>query len=110
MKFTHTNNQFYRKGIGPVPKSWIDYGLGHKESILKVLKDKIKVWDADAAGYSTVDFVFEDGKSFRLEYSWWCNEFPENEDDPWILDEYDIKEIDISQANAIGKTSGRDWI
>ena len=114
MKFTTTYNTGYRTGIGPVPKSWIDYGLDHDKSINQYFEKKIQIYDADTCGDETHDFVFEDGKAFRLEYSWYLNEYKEvdsyGEELPWVIDEYYIEEISIDDANVPEKKPGRDWL
>jgi len=114
MKFTTTNNNTYRAGIGTVPKSWIDYNLNHVESIDKYFYDKVQIYDADTCGDETHDFVFEDGKAFRLSYSWYLNASGEMDDDgeelPWVIDERDVQEIDIADANVPDKKVGRDWL
>lgn len=113
MKFTHTENTSYRKGIGSVPKPWIDYDKNHKKTIEQYLEDHVKVWDADFCGDITVDFLFEDGKTYRLEYSWYCNEHGEEDEygeKPWIIDEYYIEEIALDAAKVPEKKIGRDWI
>lgn len=113
MKFTHTNNTTYRKGTGSVPKAWIDYGIdNHKKNVLKYFEDRVRVSDADICGDEKIDFVFDDGKAYRLEYSWWCNIHEEQDDygdKPWIIDNYDIEEISIDDANVPTKKE-RDWI
>jgi len=112
MKFTHTDNAKYRVGIGYVPKPWVDYGKSHKDSIMGYFEDKVRVWDADICGDVKIDFVFEDGKAYRLDYSWWCNEFGEEDEygeKPWIMDEYFIEEISIDDADVKEKRE-RDWL
>lgn len=114
MKFTTTYNTGYRTGIGPVPKSWIDYNLDHDKSMNQYFRNKIQIYDADTCGNQTHDFVFEDGKAFRLEYSWYLNQYREvNEDGdelPWVIDEYEIEEISIDDAKVPEKKIGRDWL
>lgn len=114
MKFTTTNNTIYRAGIGSVPKSWIDYNLDHIESIDKYFQDKVRIYDADTCGDETHDFVFEDGKAFRLEYSWYLNAGGEVDDDgeelPWVIYESRIIPIAIADANVLDKKVGRDWL
>lgn len=113
MKFTHTDNQSYRVGIGYVPRSWIDYGKDHMDSILQYLWDHVKVFDADMCGDTTVDFVFEDGKAYRLEYSWWIDNYQtldEYGEGSWIGDDWEIEEISIDDAHVPEKQIGRDWI
>jgi hypothetical protein len=112
MFFTHTQNTRYRKGQGAIPNPWIDYGMGYQESIKKYFEKNVRVYDADTCGDITIDFLFEDGKSFRLNYSWWCNiqgEKDEYGDITWIQDEYTIEEIDPNTAN-VPNRKNRDWI
>lgn len=113
MKFTVTGNHTYRGGIR-IPKPWIDYNTDHEKSIIKYYEDNIRIWDADTAGWSDHDFVFEDGKSYRLGYSWYLNESREvdetGEELPWVIDEYDIREISIEKADVPEKKIGRDWL
>lgn len=113
MKFTHTNNTYYRVGLGYTPKSWIDYDKPHKETIKKHLEDRVRVWDADICGDITIDFLFEDGKAYKLEYSWYCNEYGEEDEygeTPWIIDKYYIEEISADEAKVPDKKVGRDWL
>ena len=119
MKFTTTKNTFYRGGIGNIPKPWIKYSDFEKyedycdvytNSIKKYFYDSIKLWDWDVCGNQTHDFVFEDGKSFRLEYSWWSEWYHEDEDQSGLKDEYYIEEISIDEANVPEKKIGRDWL
>jgi hypothetical protein len=112
MKFTTSENNRWIKGVGEVPKEWIDYGLDHQESMERYFQDHIVVHYADSAGYEIVDFLFEDGKAFRLEYEWSLNVFEEKDvwgDEPWILDYKWIEDIDPSKANILSKTP-RDWL
>ena len=111
MKFTTTDNYTYRAGIGNVPKSWIDYGLeDHKDSIWKYFYDKIKLWDWDECGSETHDFVFDDGKAFRLEYSWWSEWYHDDDEENGLKDETFIEEISIDDAKVPDKNIGRDWL
>lgn len=113
MKFTTTENTTYRFGIGKIPKPWIESCKDctdiYKDTIVEYYYDNIRHWDFDFAGYETHDFVFEDGKAFRLEYSWWRDDYAE-EDESCLKDEYYITEINIEEADVPEKKMGRDWI
>lgn len=110
MKFTTTTNTTYRKGIGSVPRSWIEYpGKNHADSIYVYFDKNIKMWDWDVCGNETHDFLFDDGKAFRLEYSWWTDEWA-GEDEERMKDEVHVEEISIEEANVPEKKPGRDWL
>lgn len=110
MKFTTTNNRTYRRGIGNIPKPWIEYtGKNHIDSVYEYFDEKLKHWDFDIAGDETHDFVFEDGKAFRLEYSWWRDDWA-GEDEDCLKDKVHVEEISIDDANVPEKKPGRDWI
>lgn len=109
MRFTTTENTRYRTGIGSVPKSWIDYEKGYLDSINQYFYKHIKLWDWDVCGNETHDFVFEDGKSYRLEYSWWSEWDHDNEEENGLKDEFYIEEISLEQANVPSKVC-RDWL
>ena len=95
MKFTTTNNWTYRRGIGNVPMSWIEYpDKNHIDSIYEYFDYNIRIWDWDVCGDETHDFVFEDGKAFRLEYSWWTDMWAE-EDESRMKDEVWVEEISL---------------
>jgi hypothetical protein len=111
MKFTTTNNHTYRAGIGNVPKSWIDYGYAnHKESVWKYFNKNIKLWDWDEGGSETHDFVFEDGKAYRLEYSWWSEWYHKDDEENGLKDEVYIEVIALEDAKVPDKNVGRDWL
>lgn len=111
MKFTTTKNTIYRAGIGKIPKAWIEYpDKDHKNSVKQYFYGKIKLWDWDICGDETHDFVFEDGKAFRLGYSWWSEWFHEDEEENGLKDEYYIEEISIDEADVPEKKIGRDWL
>jgi hypothetical protein len=118
MKFTTTKNKSYRHKIGYVPKPWIEYTFKpyeeyediYKSSIIKYFYDNIKLYDWDICGDETHDFVFEDGKAFRLEYSWWSEWYHEDDEKNGLKDEYDITEISIEEATVPEKKVGRNWI
>ena len=110
MKFTTTENKTYRFGIGYVPKSWINYDLDYNDSILKYFRENIKIYDACNAGYETHDFVFEDGKAFRLEYEWHLNFYNRKEDEDYFIDNIFIEEISLEEADVPEKKCERDWI
>lgn len=119
MKFTTTENVTYRAGIGHIPKKWIEYDKFkkhedlediYKSSIRKYFYENIKSYDWDNAGDETHDFVFEDGKSFRLKYHWWSEWYHEDDEKNGLYDEYEITEITIDEANVPEKKVIRDWI
>ena len=115
MRFTHSQNTLWRLGVGAVPRAWVDYGLGHQESIIRYLNEKIRIWDADTAGDVECDFLFEDGQAFRLRYEWSLNVFGEvdpgtGEECPWVMDDYYIEPIDAEQAQVPDRVPGRIWI
>lgn len=95
--------------LGYVTKPWIDYGLNHEESIDKYFHSNIQIYDFDTGGDETHDFLFEDGKAFRLEYTWW-SEWQHDDDDyngPRFyryLDEISPDEADVPDKKQ------RDWI
>lgn len=110
MKFTTTDNACWRPGVGKFPKSWIEYpGKDHTESIYEYFYNNVKYWDFDVCGNETHDFVFEDGKAFRLEYSWWRDDWA-SEDESSLKDEVYIEEISIDDAIVPEKKIGRDWL
>jgi hypothetical protein len=115
MKFTTSMNITYRYNVGQMPKPWIDYDLDHLSSIEKYFEKNIEVYDADNAGDETCDFVFSDGKAFRLEYSWYLNVYREIDDEtgeeyPWVIGEHTVKDITLDEANVLGKKAERDWL
>ena len=109
MKFTTSTNKTWRSSVGYIPKNWIDYGLDHEKSIQKYLDTQIRVYDADMCGDEVVEFVFEDGKSFKLEYSWWIDEFNEDPELRGLQDAVYIDEIEINKLKEVD-TKERDWI
>lgn len=110
MKFTTTYNTVYRAGIGDIPKAWIEYpDKNHIDSVYEYFDRKIQKWDWDVAGDETHDFVFEDGKAFRLEYSWWTDIWA-GEDEDRMKNEVNVEEISIDEANVREKKIGRDWL
>jgi hypothetical protein len=118
MKFTTTENKTYRIGIGEIPKPWIEYKLKeyeepdtiYKNAILTYFRNNIRLYDFDQAGDETHDFVFEDGKAFCLEYSWWSEWHHEDEEQNGIRDKYYIEEIALEDAQVPEKTMRRDWL
>lgn len=111
MKFTTTENIAYRMGIGYVPKNWIECeGKDYEDSIRKYFNDHIRIWDWDCAFDETHDFVFEDGKAFRLEYSGWSEWHHEDDEENGLKQTYYIEEISIDEAKVPEKTIGRDWL
>ena len=124
MKFTTTKNRKWRKGVGEYPAPWIEYkefdvtGYGSWEyieddvyhnSIVKFYYSNIVHWDFDVCGNEIHDFLFEDGKAFRLEYSWWAEYHHENDDENGLKSEYYITEITKDEANVPNRTI-RDWL
>lgn len=110
-RFNTTENTTYRSGIGYVPKPWIEsQEEDHTSAIRKYFYDNIKIWDWDACGDETHDFVFDDGRAFRLEYSWWSEWHHEDEDENGLKDSYYITEISINDATVPEKNPSRDWI
>lgn len=111
MKFTTTKNAIYRAGIGKIPKPWIEYKRKNNvESIHKYFYDNIKRWDWDVCGTEIHDFVFENGKAYRIEYSWWSEWYHKNDDDNGLKDVWYLQEISIDKANVPEKKIGRDWL
>ena len=109
MKFTTTYNVTNRYPIGDVPKPWIDYGKDHMDSIRHYFYREIKLYDWDVCGEETHDFLFEDGKAFRLEYSWWSEWYHDDDEENGLKDEYYIEEIDPETAKLPSKME-RDWL
>jgi hypothetical protein len=110
MKFTTTYNTRYRAGVGDIPKPWIEHqNVDHLEIIDTYFDRKIKHWDFDVCGDETHDFVFEDGKAFRLKYEWWRDDWAE-EDEDCLKHELYIEEISLEEANVPEKKIGRDWL
>jgi hypothetical protein len=111
MKFTTTENTTYRAGIGKIPKAWIEYPeKGHKDSIWQYFHDNIRLWDYDEGGSETHDFVFEDGKAFRLEYEYWSEWYHADDDKNGLKHDVFITEISIDEADVPEKRIGRDWL
>lgn len=110
MKFTTTMNTGYRKGVGTVPRSWIEYpDKNYLDSVYAYFDKNIQRWDWDVCGDETHDFVFEDGKAFRLEYTWWTDMWA-GEDEDRMKNEVHVEEISIDDANVPEKKPGRDWL
>lgn len=105
MKYTTTDNDVYTVGVGRTPKSWIEVDQSNHENVIwNHFYDNIKHYDFDTCGTETHDFVFDDGKAFRLEYGWW----KDFEDVACSLksEEY-IEEISFEEANVPSKKSER---
>lgn len=98
MKFTTTENYSYRSPGMHVPKPWIDYGLDVEKSIRRYWDREIKILDADTAGYTETDFLFDNGKCYRLYYEWYLN-FDHGEDESFIQDTYYIERINVKDAD-----------
>lgn len=97
MRFTFSENYTQDK----MPKPWVDYGSDFDElkTINKFFYDYVKVYDADNAGDEFVDFVFDNGKAFRLEYEWYIEYNPD-----WnLVDRMNIREIRLTEANVPSK-------
>lgn len=110
MKFTTTYHTTFRTGIGRVPKSWIECkSKTHEDCIVRYFYQNIKLYDWDTCGDETYDFLFDDGRAFRLEYSWWSEWHHEDEELIGLRDEYYINEIASSEAN-VPTEKARDWI
>ena len=109
MKFTTTYNVTNRPSIGAIPKPWIDYDKDHMDSIYEYFYREIKLYDWDECGNETHDFLFEDGKAFRLEYSWWSEWYHDDDEQNGLKDEYFIEEIDPEKAKLPSKIE-RDWL
>lgn len=104
--YTHTNNTGWNRYIGRAPLPWlVSEETNHKKVIDEFFQDKIRVWDADICGEETIDFLFDDGKAFRLEYSWWI----EPNSDDWLHDHVEVHEIDAKEANVPTKIN-RDFL
>ena len=118
MKFTTTTNTTYRRGIGNIPKAWIEYtdrnyedqGDLYQNSISNYFYAHIRHWDYDSGGSETHDFVFEDGKAFRLVYDYWSEWCHKDDDENGLKFEFYIEEIAIEEANVPEKKPGRDWL
>lgn len=111
MKFTTTENTTFRPGIGKIPKAWIEYpDMDHDGSIREYFWKHVKCWDWDNCFDEEHDFVFEDGKAFRLFYSGWAEWYHENDDENGLKDEWYIEEISIDDAKVPEKKIGRDWL
>ena len=113
MNFTTSKNKDYRNGTY-VPRPWLDYNKPHFESIKQYFEEKMQVWDADNAGSDECDFLFEDGKAFRLYYSWYLNIYGEVDDEtgeelPWVIGDSELEEISAEEAKTLDKKE-RDWI
>jgi hypothetical protein len=80
--------------------------LSHEDSIWEYFREHIKIWDFDNSDDEIHDFVFEDGKAYRLEYSYWREYDTEDRESRSSVRLY---EITLEEANVIGKV-WRDWI
>ena len=112
LKYTHTGNRRYDQAGGYIPKNWIETHKSELDTINSYFEARIKVYDADICGDQTHDFLFSNGKAYRLEYSWYCNTAEEKDDwgeVPWIIDEVHVAEITKAKANVPDK-SNRDWL
>lgn len=111
MKFTTTDNTFYRGGIGNIPKPWIEYSCkDYLDSVYKHFYDHIKHYDYDSGDDEIHDFVFEDGKAFRLVYDYWSEWYHEDDDENGLKYDIRIEEISIEEANVPEKKIERDWL
>jgi hypothetical protein len=110
MKFTTTNNTEYRKNIGQVPRPWISYqGTDHEACVYNYFDRNIRLFDFDICGDETHDFLFDDGRAFRLEYSWWAEWFHDDIEQNGLKEEYFIEEISPDQAN-VPTQKDRNWL
>ena len=95
MRF-HCSDFYDYKGV---PRPWIDYDLSPNGSMTKYFNDIMRIWDADICGDVEVDFVFDNGEAYSLEYSWWIDYDPE-----WDLkSDLSINAIDIDDAKCMKK-------
>lgn len=110
MKFTTTYNTAHRMGIGEIPKSWIEcVSETHEDCIRKYFVRNIKLYDFDICGDETHDFLFDDRKAFRLEYSWWSEWYHDDVEENGLKDEVTIEEISSSDAK-VPTEKLRDWL
>ena len=111
MKYTTTDNHTFRAGIGYVPKPWIECNsdISYENIVYNHFSKHIRAYDADECGNETHDFLFSDGKAFRLEYSWWIDWHNEDPELNGFQDEYTITPISPNEANVPTKTE-RDYI
>ena len=111
MKFNTTENTTYRGNIGYVPKPWIECDSeDHETCIRRYFIQNIKVWDFDECGCETHDFVFDTGRAFRLEYSWWMEWHHEDDEMNGPNDEMIITEISVEEADVPDKNPKREWL
>lgn len=99
MRFTFTDNETYQRK----PRPWADYGLDEEASVEKFFYDHVKMYDADSCDDIVIEFVFENGKAYKLDYSYWIDY--EN----GLEDEKFITEIPIDDVTMEYKTY-RDWM
>lgn len=110
MKYTVSDNYIYRKNIGKVPKSWFESSLTEQREIIENHFYKhIRIWDWDSCFDEEYDFLFEDGKAFRLYYSGWAEWFHEDEEQNGLKSEWHIEEIASDRAKIPSKKI-RDYI
>lgn len=80
----------------------------HETCIKKYFHEEIYHWDYDCAGDETHDFLFEDGKAYRLEYNYWSEWYREDEENG-LKHAYRIFEIKSDDAK-VPSRKPRDWI
>lgn len=106
MKYTTSYNVRYRPGIGEAPKPWIETDLTDHEKVMgKYHRDELYTYDADTCDNGDVFFVFDDGKAFKMEWSYWMDYDPEWE----IHNEWHSEEIDITDT-PLWMHKERDWL
>jgi hypothetical protein len=80
------------------PRPWCDYGLDKDSTIQKYFADIVEIFDADTCGDIEVFFAFEDGTTYRLDYSYW---FDWDDEDGPLLSEWEYKEIPPEDAENV---------
>lgn len=110
MKYNVSQNTKYRQGVGEVPMSWFETDLeDHKEAIESHFRRHIRIWDWDSCFDEEHDFLFEDGKAFRLYYGGWAEWHHEDDGENGLKDEWHIEEIASEKANVPNRKQ-RDYI
>lgn len=105
MKFTTSLNTRYSNGKD-APLPWLESNAEtEKKAILEYFHKEIEIYDADTCGNEKVEFVFESGNAYLLDYTWWIEYNPD-----WRLcDELDIKQIPLEEVENC-PIRYRDWI
>lgn len=82
------------------PKPWCDYGLDEIDTYGKYFREHIKVWDTDTCGDEKVEIVFENGRAFILDYTWWF-EYQEDPEFDWsgyvLCDDLQVEEVSLDE-------------